>query len=64
MGGDIPEKLQCDNDSTLTSNQVKHILNKLQVYQIVNPSYSPQTNGVVENKNKTIKTLINVKNIY
>lgn len=59
MSGDIPERLQCDNDSTFTSNNVKDILKELSIYQIVNPSYSPQTNGFVENKNKSIKNLIN-----
>ena len=37
---------------------MKDILKQLSIFQIVNPSYSPQTNGFVENKIKHIKQLL------
>lgn len=60
LTGDIPEYLQSDNDSSLTRNNVMEILSELNIYQIVNPSYSPQTNGIVENKVKLIGRLIKI----
>lgn len=58
LTGDIPDYIQTDNDGSLTRSNVKKILDDLKIYQIVNPSYSPQTNGFVENKVKLIKKYI------
>lgn len=59
LSGDIPKYLQHDNDKAFTG-EVTQILNKFGVKNIQNPSYSPQTNGFVENKNKQIKAMINL----
>jgi len=58
FAGDIPERLQSDNDASFNAQDMKDILKQLSIFQIVNPSYSPQTNGFVENKIKHIKKLV------
>ena len=55
--GDIPKILQSDN-GTEFKGEVIDVLNTFGVKQIFTPSYSPQTNGFVENKNKLIKAML------
>ena len=49
--GDVPEIIQSDNGAEF-KGAVIDILKKFGVQQRFTPSYSPQTNGFVENKNK------------
>lgn len=58
LHGDIPERLQHDNEATFQSKEVSSLLKEMNVIQVVNDSYSPQTNGIVENKIKFLKRLI------
>lgn len=55
--GEIPQKLQTDQ-GTEFQGVVSELLARFHVTHILNDPYSPQTNGVVENRNKTIKTHI------
>lgn len=54
LQGDIPKKVQTDQ-GTEFMGVFDEVLAKFHVVHIVNDPYSPQTNGVVENRNKTIK---------
>lgn len=58
FSGDIPERIQHDNEKTFQSNDVKELFQSMNIVQIINDSYSPQTNGFVENKIKFIKRMI------
>lgn len=59
LSGDIPERLQHDNEATFQSNEISDLFKQMNIVRIVNDSYSPQTNGIVENKIKFLKRLIN-----
>lgn len=59
LSGDIPRIIQSDNGSEF-KDKVEVILKKYNIEHRVSPSYSPQTNGFVENKNKLIKRLLYV----
>lgn len=54
LQGDIPKKVQTDQ-GTEFMGVFDEVLARFHVTHIVNDPYSPQTNGVVENRNKTIK---------
>lgn len=58
LNGDIPKILHSDNGSPFRSDKVKVICEQFHVKQIFGASYSPQTQGFVENKNHYIKKLI------
>ena len=57
--GDIPKVIQCDNGSEF-KGEVLEILKHFGVKRNEIPTYSPQTNGFVENKNKLIKDMLYV----
>ena len=57
LSGDIPSILQSDNGSEFKS-AVSILCNKYKVQQRYTPSYSPQTNGFAENRNKLVKSYI------
>lgn len=58
FSGDIPQRIQHDNEKTFKSTDVRELFKSMNIEQIVNDSYSPQTNGFVENKIKFIKRMI------
>lgn len=57
LQGDVPKKVQTDQ-GTEFQGVFDEVLARFHILHIVNDPYSPQTNGVVENRNKTIKTHI------
>lgn len=64
LSGDIPDKLHSDNGTEFkgsggAQNHVGRLCIEYKVRQIFGDTYSPQTQGFVENKNKQIKTLLN-----
>jgi len=64
LSGDIPDVLHSDNGKEFKGdggpdNHVQRLCQEFKVKQIFGDTYSPQTQGFVENKNKQIKTLIN-----
>lgn len=59
LTGDIPEIIQSDNEKAFAvDNTVLDLYERFNIQPRVSNSYSPQTNGFVENKNKQIKSLI------
>lgn len=54
MSGDIPKRLQSDQGGEF-QGEVNTLCARFGVARVVSPSYSPMTNGVVENANKHIK---------
>ena len=59
LSGDIPDTLQSDNGVEFRNEDVYNLCQEFKVKQIFSESYSPQTQGFVENKNKQIKQIIN-----
>ena len=59
LSGDIPDILHSDNGNEFRNREVSNVCNEFKVRHIFGKSYSPQTQGFVENKNKQIKGLIN-----
>ena len=57
LTGDIPQLIQSDNGSEFFRH-VPNLLKKYGIKFITIPSYSPQTNGFAENRNKLIKSMI------
>jgi len=56
--GDIPEVIMSDNGPEFIGDRLKILLTKFNVKHRFTPSYSPQTNGFAENKNKLVKALL------
>jgi len=63
LNGDIPEVIQCDNGKEF-KKEVITLLKKYNIHQRWTPSYSPQTNGFAENRNKLIKSMIYVHLVH
>lgn len=59
LSGDIPSILHSDNAQEFRSATVNAICSQFNVIQRFGSTYSPQTQGFVENKNKHIKNLLN-----
>lgn len=55
LSGEVPQKLQTDNAAEFRNTTFKEFLDKYQVELIINPSYRPQANGIVERNHKTFK---------
>ena len=58
--GDIPDILHSDNGKEFTNSKIRDLCNEFKIRQIFGDAYSPQTQGFVENKNKQIKSMLNV----
>ena len=59
LTGDVPHILQADNGSEFFGD-VSKLCEKYNIQQKFTPSYSPQTNGFAENRNKLVKSMIYV----
>ena len=59
LSGDIPDTLQSDNGPEFRNAIVHGLCQEFKIKQIFSESYSPQTQGFVENKNKQIKQVLN-----
>lgn len=59
LSGDIPDTLQSDNGSEFRNATVHGLCQEFKIKQLFSESYSPQTQGFVENKNKQIKQVLN-----
>lgn len=59
LTGDIPMILHSDQGSEFIAKEVEYVCNRFHVKLIFGESYSPQTQGFVESKNKYIKRLMN-----
>jgi len=58
LSGDIPEKIQADNEQCFGSHDLSQFYTRFDIKRISQKPYNPQTNGFVENKNKQVKQLI------
>lgn len=54
----IPKQIHTDQGTNFTSNIVHEICNKLQINKTNTTSYHPQSNGIVERSNKTLKEML------
>lgn len=57
LTGDIPKIIQSDNGSEF-EGKVQDLFRRYNIKHILTPSYRPQANGFVENKNRLIKSMI------
>ena len=57
LAGDIPHVLQSDNGKEF-QKEVILLCKKYNIQHRYTPSYSPQTNGFAENRNKLVKSMI------
>ena len=53
-----PSSIQSDNGSEFINYRMKQLLTSLNINQIVSSPYHPQSNGVVERFNRTMKNII------
>lgn len=57
LRGDIPKIMQTD-DGAEFKNETATLLSEFNIQHLVNAPYHPQSTGIVENKNKQIKSMI------
>jgi transposase InsO family protein len=58
LSGDIPLVMGSDNEGSFSSNEMKLLYEEFNIKPIFAPSYTPQRQGFVENKNKHLKRLL------
>lgn len=54
----IPDELLCDNGSQFTADLIREMLRLLSVSQLHSTPYHPETNGVVERMNGSLKSML------
>lgn len=54
----IPKEILTDKGTSFTSNLLKHLCRLLQIKQLFTMIYHPQTDGLVECMNQTLKDLL------
>ena len=54
----LPDEILCDQGTQFTSDMMREMLSLLSVSQLHSTPYHPQTNGVIERFNGTLKQML------